>query len=289
MRAVFSQWTKPTALNRSINIGYFEYETFLWSWTLSVELAHRNFSETVLYCDSEAKELLVDNLGLPFNSVYNDFDNIQVCPAFWSYGKFLAYSKQTSPFAHIDSDLFLYNLPTTEELSSPFLFWGSEDNLTHNYKLYQYAVDFVVKAPRPPRILLDDPHSLYSVVNAGLFLVNDLEALNGYLKIVFEFAHAPENQSYLNEKMDGILVICLDQYLLKKYLIEAGIQHRVLIEGEKENNLELFEKGGNYHYLGRLKHTRAHELIQRAKAECGNKYAARISKICEEHRERNPR
>lgn len=120
------------------------------------------------------------------------------------------------------------------------------------------------------------------VVNAGLFLANDLKTLEEYLNIIFEFVHCGENRRYLDERMDGIMVICLDQFVLKKFLLKMNVPHKVFIEGEREQNLELFEKDGNYHFLGRLKHSRAVELIGMARQECGDRYSSRISNICRE-------
>lgn len=283
MKAIFSQWTKPMSLNHSLNIGFFEEETYLWSWALAVELANEMFDEVELYCDTPSREVLVRELALPFTRVHTMFDDLEMSPAFWTYGKFLAYSRQTAPFIHLDSDLFLYKQLHQRDLSSPFLFWASEDNLEVNYPLYKYSIDFVLNAPNPPSLLLSEGSRMYSSVNAGLFLVNDIDALHDYLALVFDFCHDPDNLAYLHEKSDGIIALCVDQYLLRRFLIQRGINFRVLINGERERNLELFEKSGNFHYLGRLKHLRRAELIARAKKYCGKKYSEVIARLCDSH------
>lgn len=90
-----------------------------------------------------------------------------------------------------------------------------------------------------------------------------------------------KNLAFLNSEMDGIMAIGVDQYILKRFLLENDIPHQVLIEGEREQNFDLFEKDVNFSYLGRLKHTRAEDLIMRARDLCGSRYMDRILQISE--------
>jgi hypothetical protein len=78
------------------------------SWALSWSTVSRFFETTSLVTDSPGARLLVDGVGLPFDSVVTSLDQIGPAnSAWWTLGKLRAY-RQTSPFLHFDSDVFLW-------------------------------------------------------------------------------------------------------------------------------------------------------------------------------------
>lgn len=107
MRAVWSFWSKP----------YLQAKGLTWSshlhhwlaWGLSLRLARRHYSETMLVTDSAGKAQLVDCLGLSFTHVSTELDSIDNAdPGWWALGKLVAYSLQDRPFVHLDTDVFLW-------------------------------------------------------------------------------------------------------------------------------------------------------------------------------------
>jgi hypothetical protein len=107
MRAVWSFWSKPSQVRG--NIGWYSDLHHLLAWGLSLRTARRHYPETVLITDRPGKELLVDQLGLPFVYVSTELDRLtDVDPGWWALGKLVAYSIQDQPFIHIDSDAFLW-------------------------------------------------------------------------------------------------------------------------------------------------------------------------------------
>jgi hypothetical protein len=82
----------------------------LMSWVLSVETARRHFKTTALVTDATGAQLLVGNLGLQFDEVstqLNDLPDAASC--WWGLGKLAAYGCQREPFIHVDSDVYLWS------------------------------------------------------------------------------------------------------------------------------------------------------------------------------------
>ena len=107
MRAVWSFWSKP--FHDRHNTAWSSPFHHLLAWGLSVSAARRHFSELCLITDSEGKRLLADKLGLPFTEVHTELDTLRhVDSRWWALGKLVAYSMQQQPFAHLDTDVFLW-------------------------------------------------------------------------------------------------------------------------------------------------------------------------------------
>lgn len=107
MRAVWSFWSKPFADARGRR--WRDPVHHLLAWGLSVRLARRHYPQCVLVTDSPGKALLVDELRVPFTDVTTELDLLaDTDSAWWALGKLLAYSIQTQPFVHLDTDVFLW-------------------------------------------------------------------------------------------------------------------------------------------------------------------------------------
>jgi len=123
--ALWSFWSKP-----ALESGHSAWQSplhHLLSWALSVETAKKHFSETSLVTDSEGARLLIDGIGLSFTSVSLDLDRIKDRdPRWWALGKLAAYGIQRSPFMHIDSDVYLWNMPGEKMLLAPVIVQNPE-------------------------------------------------------------------------------------------------------------------------------------------------------------------
>lgn len=120
MRAVWSFWTKPWRARRGF--GWSTEKHHLLAWVLSVECARRHYPDTHLVTDEEGARILVDGIGLSFNRVSTELDELSNHdPDFWMLGKLKAYRAQRDPFIHLDTDFFLWNrLPKALEQAQVF-------------------------------------------------------------------------------------------------------------------------------------------------------------------------
>jgi hypothetical protein len=118
MRAVWSFWTKPF---RAFHADRWTSEKHhLLSWILSFETARRHYPDTALYTDDDGARLLTDTLRLPFASVTTELNVLSdLDAAWWALGKLYTYRAQTTPFVHIDSDVFLWNALPQKTVSAP--------------------------------------------------------------------------------------------------------------------------------------------------------------------------
>jgi hypothetical protein len=137
MKCVYSFWSKPflanikpalnvqPAVNTGLNsyAGFSRFEDFLHSWVLSVELSARHYGEVELVTDTYGKALLADRLQLPFSAVRTAMDQVpaHVSARHWSLSKIVAYALQTTPFVHVDADVYLWKrLPARLEAAPVF-------------------------------------------------------------------------------------------------------------------------------------------------------------------------
>jgi hypothetical protein len=108
MRAVWSFWSTPFATARARAWG--SERNHLLAWVLSLETARRHYDHTSLVTDAAGADLLVDHLGLEFDSVSTRLDELdEIDAAWWTAGKLLAVSEQDQPFVHLDPDVFLWS------------------------------------------------------------------------------------------------------------------------------------------------------------------------------------
>lgn len=120
MRAVWSFWSRPFVESRGW--GWRQPLHHLLAWGLSLRLARRHYPHTALVTDSAGKALLVDDLGLSFESVSTELDCLRDAdPSLWALGKLIAYSVQDEPFVHLDTDVFLWRALPGRLTSAPVL------------------------------------------------------------------------------------------------------------------------------------------------------------------------
>lgn len=92
----------------------------LLAWVLSFETARRHHPHTALVTDDEGARLLVDGLGLEFETVSLALQRIEgIDPTWWTVGKFLAIAEQDQPFVHLDADVFLWDPLPADLLAAP--------------------------------------------------------------------------------------------------------------------------------------------------------------------------
>ena len=106
MRVIQTLWTTKKNLLED-SFGWINPETALMSWALSANCLKAHCKELVLYTDSEGARILVDKLQLPYTEVIVCYDDLYCPPVHWAYAKMLTYSKQSTPFVHVDGDLYL--------------------------------------------------------------------------------------------------------------------------------------------------------------------------------------
>lgn len=129
MRAVWSFWSAPFITHYSH--AWVRPIDHLLSWVVSVQAARRHYDETMLVTDTAGQQLLVERLGLPFSAVSTKLNDLRgEDPDWWMLGKLIAYSMQTDPYIHIDSDVFLWNALPDPVTMAPVFAQNPEQHLS---------------------------------------------------------------------------------------------------------------------------------------------------------------
>jgi hypothetical protein len=217
MRAVWSFWSKPYRAHDHLNWSA-ERHTRL-SWILSVETSRRHFAETALVTDSAGARMLVDELGLAFDSVSTALDALDGHdPEWWALGKIYAYRAQEVPFVHIDHDAFLWKPLPPEVVAAGVLTQSPESLAWYDPGAFDWAIG-VAGGWLPEEWRWFRRHPAQEGLCCGIFGGNHIPFINHYADSAIRMIEHPANQpawSLFNGKLG--YNILFEQYFLSAAL-----------------------------------------------------------------------
>jgi hypothetical protein len=150
MKAVWSFWSTP--FFTSMGFSWPTLRHNLYSWVLSFETARAHFPQTQLVTDDRGARLLVDDLGLRFDEVSFELNEIDgELARWWALGKLYTYRIQREPFLHIDGDAFLWK-PLPEELLRAPVIGQSPERISMGYRPEKFDVLRIEKGWIAPEI-----------------------------------------------------------------------------------------------------------------------------------------
>lgn len=221
MKAIWSFWTPPYRHQRR---STWHTELHHWlAWGLSFHSVARYFAETELITDDEGAQILVDQLDLPFTHVSLALNRLASEDAgWWALGKLEAYRRQTEPFLHIDTDVFLWRSIPAELLE--------KDVIAQNPEPIALASCY-----RPHLIedALNSPHNGYLPEEwtwyrnagqpraecCGIFGGCRTDFIRHYADTAIQLLSHPENRAAMRAFHDkGSHMILLEQFLLSAVL-----------------------------------------------------------------------
>ena len=142
MKVVQTFWSgnKKHLLDNSF--GWHDASSHIQSWSLSCRLLRRLYDEVELYTDKTGYDLLIEQLKLPYTNVHVVLDELNTYnTSVWALSKIRTYSLQTTPFIHIDGDVFLWKKFSKELLASQLLVQNREiENRYFELKLYFISI-----------------------------------------------------------------------------------------------------------------------------------------------------
>lgn len=215
MRIIQSYWSKPSfhseqGYENTRNLGGWMHIKYLWlSTAYSCYCAKRHHKKVELLTDGYGYAMLIDRLQLPYNDATATIDSIaNEDHRLWVLGKLLAFQNQTTPFIHIDNDVYLWQtLPSKE---SNFLITQSRIRIPENYKAtlrqvfehFNYLPECIEKRGIPQNFL---------VINAGIIGGNNLDFFQEYCSLARAFVE--KNKTCLAKINVGLFNTILDEYL----------------------------------------------------------------------------
>jgi hypothetical protein len=170
------------------------------SWVLSLETARRHFRTAALVTDTEGAALLVDNLGLRFDEVSTQLDDLpDAASSWWGLGKIVAYGCQSEPFVHVDSDVYLWS-PLPDRLLTARVLGQNPESFVPGSSYYRPEVFERVLAyggwlPEEWLAIRKHAFPVLGAVCCGIVGGTDLEFLSHYssqaINLVTHFRNEP--------------------------------------------------------------------------------------------------
>jgi len=212
MKIIQSYWSKPYEQSRIGNRmgGWCDKMFHYMSCALSC-LKLSEFYPMELITDQKGEEILVDKIGLPYQSVVKVFDTLDYPTELWAIAKIIAYDLQTEAFVHIDNDVYMWKLFPDFITKGTLCVQSLEEIYIHN-KLFtaeildnmEYIPDSIIKQ----RAKSLDCRS----INAGIIGGRDLTFIHEYAKEAIRFVE--QNKDSWN-KLKGLnyFNLVFEQYL----------------------------------------------------------------------------
>jgi hypothetical protein len=222
MNAVWSFWTKPY-LHERRSSWYRDWHHWL-AWGLSVYTAAQHYPETCLVTDDAGARMLVDRLQLPFRHVSTALNGIaSEDPEWWALGKIEAYRRQTEPFIHIDTDVFLWK-PLAPEVTSAGVFAQCPEPIVRGASWYrpeelERAVGYPETGWIPKEWLWYDRVASPAAACCGIFGGTRIDFIRHYSRVALRLVTDPRNRPGLYHYRGKVgQMILIEQYLLSACL-----------------------------------------------------------------------
>lgn len=115
-KIVQSYWSKPSLDSENVQEesrfkgGWLHEKYNYMSWAFSCLKLRQYYNDVVLYTDDLGKELLINELELPYTNVRLDLNDLKTYDSrLWAVGKLYTYSLQNEPFIHVDGDVYIWD------------------------------------------------------------------------------------------------------------------------------------------------------------------------------------
>lgn len=238
MKIVQSYWSKPYEKS---NVGdrmggwcnkMFHYMSCAFS---CLKLAERYPVEFVT--DRRGRDIFVDKIGLPFQAVKDDLENIEYPTDLWAVAKIITYALQTEPFLHVDNDVFIWSeFPESIEKSN-LAVQSIEENYAHNSL---YAEDIIRKFDYVPEVILEQKknRTVINSINAGIIGGNHLPFIHDYAREAIRFIERNLNKLDALDNLKGFNLI-FEQCLFYQMARQQGEDIACLLN--EKMNLEYKE------------------------------------------------
>ena len=171
------------------NFGWLAPEYNLMSWALSSLQLKKFYKNITLYADSNSAKMLIDTLQLPYTNVICELDALQnYHPELWAIPKVYAYSKQESPFLHVDGDVYIWKAFSNELMNSGLIAQNMEAATVYYETKLKELETFLKYFPIEIVEERKSKNPVYAY-NAGIFGGHDIEFFKKYTSKAFEFVN----------------------------------------------------------------------------------------------------
>lgn len=255
IQTYFNFGTHAPLFNRD---GWLSAELNWMSWSLSCLQLNKLFGSVHLYCNKRAKEVLIDQLELPYSKV-TICEEMEFSPKLWAYSKILTYSLQREAFLHVDGDVFIWEPFNRTLLDGSLIAQNIEFDTGYYKKLINEDIDrhnFTVPAYMQE---IQQRDGMIRAYNAGILGGHDIAFYKEYcstaLQIISDNRDKIEllaNPGGLNVFMEQQLFYCLSQRDQKK--VDCYFKDPIDSHGYQLSNFQGVPATKNYlHIIGKGK------------------------------------
>lgn len=243
MNAVQTFWTKKDVDISCMTGGWVDIRFHLLSWALSASLLKRYFQKAVLHTDLLGKQLLIDELKLPYDKVHLTQQGLdEKYPSeLWVIRKMHTYSLMNEPFLHVDGDAFFFHSLRRHLLDAQVI--------VQNYQLgfvcYPKAAKQLASAKVPLPSFIKHSTGQFDAVNMGIVGGHVPQLFRSFFKSVNEYiskyqSQILQNSSYIDM---GYLNTLLEECFFFHYTTNKKVDIVPLIDQKMK---------GTYMELGNL-------------------------------------
>ena len=254
-RAVFSYFNVDESFSN--RAGFSNYSDFLFTMALATHLARRHFEQVQVVTTTWGAKVL-KQAGIQATEYSTALDVLRdqrVSQWFWAYGKMIAYTQQTTPFIHLDNDVFLWKPLPDRVLDAELCFQSKEFMDVPEYKWYVVLKPCWNAAPVRPAIIVNHEISDY-VYNCGVCGGWNLDFFKEWIQCSAQYIFAPENQDLFFKQFRSVLIhqnLYHEQYFVAALIKAHHLRHRVEVITDDARDLVQATDRGYTHLWGATK------------------------------------
>ncbi|WP_298518244.1 DUF6734 family protein [uncultured Kordia sp.] len=258
MKIVHSFWSKPIlqssrSKNSSI-AGWPHMKYFLMSWTLSCLTFKKVYHTIELITDAKGKEILVDKLQLPYDSVQVTLDALNHYPKnLWALGKIHAYALQDEPFIHVDGDVFIWERFNSKIENAELIGQHVDIDTGANYKSsIQMLREHGLTLPKVIETDLKE-QPIIKASNAGIIGGNNVDFFKEFADQAFWFIDS--NKQKIDVSIVGSsFAIIYEQFLYSAMAREKNIKVQHYIKENETIRMDLTDFMRKYQHHEKFVH-----------------------------------
>ncbi len=249
MKYVHTFWIDEGKDPMVASFGWCSARYHLMSWALSCLQLHRFYDNVELITDRKGKELLIDQMKLPYKKTRIELDDLDLVeiPGLWVMKKIYSYTLHKDPFLNVDGDVFIFE-PFPDNLLSGRLI---AQNIEQDFDYYKELVGLVGNTfpfvPKPIKKQITDGLEIQAS-NAGILGGNDYGFFKEYYQVVEKFI--TENHEQISGLSPSQMVnfnAVVEQYIFHCLSNYAGLEVNYLLDTVYDPSF--FESFANFHHL----------------------------------------
>lgn len=215
--------------------GFVRFGDLLFSTALAVNQAAQYFSKVEMITTKWGADIFRE-IGLPATVITDDLEEVRekIHPAFWAYGKIVAYSLQKEPFIHIDNDVFLMEQLPERILRANLCFQSLEPFDKPGYSYYNKLKVPWEECPDRPNFVVRNEVTDFAY-NCGICGGVYLDIFRQLRRMSEKYILSPRNHALLTFKYHDLMVhqnLFHEQYFLASLIKGYGLRSSVEVIAE---------------------------------------------------------